>query len=1120
MISAALTVILLISLQVGPFATQAFSVTAPLRTTTTTTTTFPPCPLLSVCRQTNACRHCLDVILPYAPRGDSVAAMVFNEAHFFQALESTNSCSPAATDSLLFSSALGELNFLNRDFYNSECPKVTGFNVDSCQAAIYNCFTEPFCRHCFADILRTRPDLSAATLNSSACRATEPGLLHALALGPVTSNSVCLTFPTCTYTKQRCAASLECATCWAILRRGESRLAARRCASGPAAELLNDLVHWCTTDDVGACEFWHDRCDGDALCGLCLDAMGNGSSISAITAGSGTAACASAFVTEKSIAALEKYFFYCPSSMVSGCAGEVFLCVAQYPICARCLNGTAGPRNTELCSTILADTQSACAECPSSISAINTIVHATSLVGIVSVTMCSLVLVVIFAYGRDKTSMRERILIGLFLANIAYSVANIIPMNRLRTLNAKCGQLALSFSTIRFWRAWWFFGKYGLVSFELFILGASLWSLLRGAPRLSRLSEAGLHLLCAAVAAASFIGFWVRAYSINRAGYNEAAQTEALNEPDSSHIGLDDDLDDLFPTQEAAYRFDSARGQYDALEQRMLQVWVGAASVAMLLLLALQRADVRLRSELRNLVKLAVHAEANDEWADTRRSQWENWRERLGFQKEAYHEVTGPLKPYVLVFGLFIPPAVVMSTTWCQTHSGAQATSFGGSAASAPTITYGTCDVWCEFVLAFRSLVTVLVYFSSVDRRMEVYRVATLVRRVAWRLGGFQLERRATSAQSVINIQLDDLDATAWQISESQIVLVRRLAEGSYGVVWDGLWADKRVAIKMLKSTPVDEDGDVLDDGAQEDFERECAALRKLNHPNLLKFYGFGTCTSTGAGFLVTELLDLGSLRSVLLDSNFEISLKSRVSVALQIALGMEHLHRVPLVHRDLKSGNVLLSRHTSTDVLAKVADFGTSRQFRPSQPTMWYSSFTGKTRVVDHVSGMPVAAAALGSESHLNLSVGIVGGTGVMTKAQGTLLWMAPEVYRGDHNYGPAVDVYSFGIILWELITRSTPWIEDLGDDGSYIVLCARLMNALQSGRRPSIPSLASRENPVYVNLLRQCWKGDPAERPTFLQAVAVLQPLNNNSQEQKSLERSKFSASPLTQPLLEVHD
>lgn len=99
----------------------------------------------------------------------------------------------------------------------------------------------------------------------------------------------------------------------------------------------------------------------------------------------------------------------------------------------------------------------------------------------------------------------------------------------------------------------------------------------------------------------------------------------------------------------------------------------------------------------------------------------------------------------------------------------------------------------------------------------------------------------------------------------------------------------------------------------------------------------------------------------------------------------------------------------------------------------------------------------------------------------------MAPEMFRGDTKYGSGVDVYSFGIVMWELATRKTPWQDELKhlDDAEMFNV---LNQALQQGRRPAIPGELRASVPIFVALMEWCWAPDPADRPTFTVAANRL--------------------------------
>jgi len=95
--------------------------------------------------------------------------------------------------------------------------------------------------------------------------------------------------------------------------------------------------------------------------------------------------------------------------------------------------------------------------------------------------------------------------------------------------------------------------------------------------------------------------------------------------------------------------------------------------------------------------------------------------------------------------------------------------------------------------------------------------------------------------------------------------------------------------------------------------------------------------------------------------------------------------------------------------------------------------------------------------------------------------------VFRGDSDYGAEIDVYSYGVIMWEIATRDTPW-DELGNDLSHAELFRRLNVALQTGKRPTVPDNVAANYPDYVVCLRSCWAGDPADRPDFSNVVEQL--------------------------------
>jgi len=206
--------------------------------------------------------------------------------------------------------------------------------------------------------------------------------------------------------------------------------------------------------------------------------------------------------------------------------------------------------------------------------------------------------------------------------------------------------------------------------------------------------------------------------------------------------------------------------------------------------------------------------------------------------------------------------------------------------------------------------------------------------------------------------------------------------------------------------------------------------------------------------------MELGSLRGVLADAGRALAWAVRARIAAEIAAGMAHLHSLHIVHRDLKSDNCLCD----ADLNTKVCDFGASKLMQAAKA----GAATATTAATTTATATATTAFGAGGAA-----------TATMTKGAGTPLWMAPEVFAGGSHYGPEVDVYSYGIILWELLTRREPWAEI--EASQYIDFQRQLGEALEAGRRPAVDPADAEAHPNFVALMAKCWAGDPQARPTF---------------------------------------
>ena len=210
-------------------------------------------------------------------------------------------------------------------------------------------------------------------------------------------------------------------------------------------------------------------------------------------------------------------------------------------------------------------------------------------------------------------------------------------------------------------------------------------------------------------------------------------------------------------------------------------------------------------------------------------------------------------------------------------------------------------------------------------------------------------------------------------IDPSQIQLGERIGIGSYGEVHRGLWRGTEVAVKRF----LDQD---VSPHLMSEFTCEVDLMRRLRHPNVILL--MGAVTEAPNLSIVTEFLHRGSLYKLLhrpQPSAVRAAMAQearRVRMALDVAKGMHYLHSCDpiIVHRDLKSPNLLVDRHW----VVKVCDFGLSRM-----------------------------------KNHTFLS---------SKSNAGTPEWMAPEVLRNEPSDEKS-DVFSYGVIFWELLTRQEPW-------------------------------------------------------------------------------------------------
>ncbi|XBH98706.1 probable serine/threonine-protein kinase SIS8 isoform X1 [Triticum dicoccoides] len=264
-------------------------------------------------------------------------------------------------------------------------------------------------------------------------------------------------------------------------------------------------------------------------------------------------------------------------------------------------------------------------------------------------------------------------------------------------------------------------------------------------------------------------------------------------------------------------------------------------------------------------------------------------------------------------------------------------------------------------------------------------------------------------------------DVAEFEIQWEEIVLGERVGLGSFGEVYRGEWHGTEVAVKKFLQQDIS--SDIL-----EELKAEVRIMKRLRHPNVVLF--MGAVTRIPNLSILTEFLPRGSLFRLIRRPNNQLDERKRIRMALDVARGMNYLHNCTpvVVHRDLKSPNLLVDKNW----VVKVCDFGLSR--------------------IKHNTFLSSRSTA------------------------GTAEWMAPEVLRNEPS-DEKCDVFSYGVILWELCTLLQPWE---GMNPMQVVGAVGFQE-----RRLDIPAEV---DPAIAEIIERCWQTDPKTRPSFSEIMAAL--------------------------------
>ena len=243
------------------------------------------------------------------------------------------------------------------------------------------------------------------------------------------------------------------------------------------------------------------------------------------------------------------------------------------------------------------------------------------------------------------------------------------------------------------------------------------------------------------------------------------------------------------------------------------------------------------------------------------------------------------------------------------------------------------------------------------------------------------------------------------------------IGKGSFGTIYLGHWCEQAIAVKTLEGQLTPEDW--------QQFIREVNIMSRLRNKSITQFYG--ACLELGRVCLVMEYMPRGSLYDVL--GKRVLKPEQQRNIALDIARGLHYLHNQNVLHRDLKSANVLIDDTWRT----KLTDFGLSKIQSASIMTI-----NERSRAIQ---------------------------------------WMAPESLTRHPAYTEQSDIYSYGVILWEIMTGKRPY------EG---VIEKEILDHIEQGRREEIPQTIPT---VYAEIIRRCWSKNPNERPSLTEIIREIE-------------------------------
>ena len=260
-------------------------------------------------------------------------------------------------------------------------------------------------------------------------------------------------------------------------------------------------------------------------------------------------------------------------------------------------------------------------------------------------------------------------------------------------------------------------------------------------------------------------------------------------------------------------------------------------------------------------------------------------------------------------------------------------------------------------------------------------------------------------------VDLSSESTEGWETSRKSISLTKKISTGTFSEVWEGIWnRNTPVAVKLLKPGAL----------STKKFLKEAELLKQLIHPKLIQLCA--VCTQEEPIYIITELMKHGSLLKYLRGDGRSLKLPQLMDMGAQVTAGIAYLEEKKCIHRDLAAINILVGEN----LICKVAGFSSAR--------------------------------IISKEAYK-----------VPTDTKFPIKWTAIEAIL--HNvFTTKCDVWSFGILLYELITYGTSPYPRMTD--------SEVIEALKTGYRMPCPMGCPEQ---LYDIMKECWRDEAASRPTF---------------------------------------